>query len=643
MSTDAASWQTANQAALLAALSPVFAALRRHIGEPESIDPGTQFAPPLDPPSAIDRLPAIFGLSPFESAVLLLCAGVELDGRFAEACAIAQGDPRKCYATFGLALAALPDAHWSALSRNRPLRHWRLVEMLPGDTLASAPLRIDERILHLLAGVESSDERLDGLIAAMPPAYWQSPPSWIADAAAFAARALAAPGSRVLLTGRSAGDRAVAAAEALRRNGLRPYVLQAADIPVATFERTALARQWSREARLVEAGLCVQLADAAETRPLLGLLAQIDVPVLVESDENVVPAGLAAVRVAVPSPSAAERRAIWADSIGPLAARINGALDAVADQFNLDTSAIYSVSASLALQDAETDDDGLGRAAWRIGRAHARRSLEQLARRIEPKADWDSLVLPEAQTRTLRQIAMHVRNRITVLERWGFAARYSRGLGVTALFSGASGTGKTMAAEVLAHTLDLDLFQIDLAGLVSKYIGETEKNLRRVFDAAEDSGAILLFDEADALFGKRSEVKDSHDRYANLEVSYLLQRMEAYRGLAILTTNMRHAIDPAFLRRLRFLVEFPFPDVAERARIWQRVLPAATPQANLDPIRLAQLGVAGGVIRNIAMHAAFLAADAAEPVRMSHMLAAARTEYAKLERPLGRAETAGWI
>jgi hypothetical protein len=407
-----------------------------------------------------------------------------------------------------------------------------------------------------------------------------------------------------------------------------------------------LARQWSREARLGEAGLCVQLADAAEARPLLALLMRIEAPVLVEADESAAPEGLAAVRVALPSSSAAERRAVWADSIGPLAARMNGALDAISDQFNLDTAAIHSAAAALALHDADaagaTDDAGLGRAAWRIGRSHARRSLEQLARRIDPKADWDSLVLPEAQTHTLQQIATHVRHRITVLERWGFATRYSRGLGLTALFAGTSGTGKTMAAEVLAHTLDLDLFQIDLAGLVSKYIGETEKNLRRVFDAAEDSGAILLFDEADALFGKRSEVKDSHDRYANLEVSYLLQRMEAYRGLAILTTNMRHAIDTAFLRRLRFMVEFPFPDVAERARIWQRVFPPDTPQAGLDPARLAQLGVTGGVIRNIAMHAAFLAAEAGEPVSMSHLLAAARTEYAKLEKPLGRGETEGW-
>jgi SpoVK/Ycf46/Vps4 family AAA+-type ATPase len=163
-----------------------------------------------------------------------------------------------------------------------------------------------------------------------------------------------------------------------------------------------------------------------------------------------------------------------------------------------------------------------------------------------------------------------------------------------------------------------------------------------VFDAAEDSGAILLFDEADALFGKRTEVKDSHDRYANLEVSYLLQRMEAYRGLAVLTTNMRHAIDAAFLRRIRFMVEFPFPDPAQRARIWRGVFPPEAPTDGIDPDRLARLNVAGGIIRNIAMHAAFLAADAGEPVRMAHLFAAARTEYGKLERPMSSTEMEIW-
>jgi SpoVK/Ycf46/Vps4 family AAA+-type ATPase len=199
-----------------------------------------------------------------------------------------------------------------------------------------------------------------------------------------------------------------------------------------------------------------------------------------------------------------------------------------------------------------------------------------------------------------------------------------------------------MAAEVLAAALELDLYRIDLSQVVSKYIGETEKNLGRVFDAAEQGGAVLLFDEADALFGKRSEVKDSHDRYANIEVSYLLQRMEAYRGLAILTTNMKGALDPAFLRRIRFVVQFPFPDLTQRAEIWRRAFPAATPTDALDVDVLARLSVAGGNIRNIALNAAFVAAAAGEPVRMKHLLRSARSEYAKLEKPLTDAEVAGW-
>ena len=179
--------------------------------------------------------------------------------------------------------------------------------------------------------------------------------------------------------------------------------------------------------------------------------------------------------------------------------------------------------------------------------------------------------------------------------------------------------------------------------MVSKYIGETEKNLRRVFDAAEDGGAILLFDEADALFGKRSEVKDSHDRYANIEVSYLLQRMEAYRGLAILTTNLKDALDPAFLRRLRFIVQFPFPDQTQREAIWRGIFPAATPLDGVDCAKLARLNVTGGNIRNIALNAAFLAAEAGEPVRMAHLLRAAQLDAAKRERPMTDAETRGWV
>ena len=235
-----------------------------------------------------------------------------------------------------------------------------------------------------------------------------------------------------------------------------------------------------------------------------------------------------------------------------------------------------------------------------------------------------------------------MRRRATVYEDWGFAAQSARGLGISALFSGPSGTGKTMAAEVLARELRLDLYRVDLSATVSKYIGETEKNLRRIFDAAEEGGVILLFDEADALFGKRSEVKDSHDRYANIEVGYLLQRMEAYRGLAILTTNLKGSLDSAFLRRIRFVVQFPFPDVIQRTEIWRRVFPARTPASGLDERQLARLNVGGGNIRNIALGAAFLAAEADEPVRMPHLLRAAQVEYAKLEKPLTEAEAGEW-
>jgi len=345
--------------------------------------------------------------------------------------------------------------------------------------------------------------------------------------------------------------------------------------------------------------------------------------------------------VHLPDLSAEQRKKLWVENLGGLAERMDGHLDRIVERFHFDEPSIR-LSAIASLEEiVGNQDEDPGPRTWRICREHARRSLENLAQRIDPRGEWEDLVLPAAQIETLRQIVAHVRQSAVVHERWGFAAKYSRGLGLSAVFSGSSGTGKTMAAEILARELELDLYRIDLSCVVSKYIGETEKNLRKIFDAAEESGALLLFDEADALFGKRSEVRDSHDRYANLEISYLLQRVETYRGVAILTTNMQHAIDPAFLRRIRFIVQFPFPDAQARARIWERIFPSATPLGNLDPRQLAQLNVSGGVIRNIAMHAAFLAAEEEKVVELRHVLTAAKSEYSKMEVPLTATETRG--
>ncbi len=342
--------------------------------------------------------------------------------------------------------------------------------------------------------------------------------------------------------------------------------------------------------------------------------------------------------VEVDKPSAHEQAETWRRTLRPLDGAADPRIDRLVAQFSLPSVTIERTARRVVAERSASPAETL----WNLCCVEARPRMEDNATRIVPRSGWSDLVLPAFEMELLRDVVSHVRARSRVHDAWGLADRSARGLSITALFSGASGTGKTLAAEVLAKELDLDLYRIDLSQVVSKYIGETEKNLRRVFDAADLGGAILLFDEADALFGKRSEVKDSHDRYANIEVSYLLQRMEAYRGLAILTTNLKDSLDSAFLRRIRFSVHFPFPSAEERAQIWRRVFPEATPKGDLGYEKLARLNVTGGNIRNIAVYAAFLAADAGAPVSMKHLLRAARVEFAKLERPLAEADVRGW-
>ncbi len=333
----------------------------------------------------------------------------------------------------------------------------------------------------------------------------------------------------------------------------------------------------------------------------------------------------------VSKPTAREQREIRIRSTG----LEDGDVDRLAAQFDLGLESIQRI----ARAELETPDAGpLSERLWEASRRAARPRLDSLAQRIDAKAGWDRLILPEPELALLRQLADQVGVRTRVYQDWGFAETMNRGLGISALFAGESGTGKTLAAEVIATELRLDLFRIDLSSVVSKYIGETEKNLRKLFDAAEGGGAILFFDEADALFGKRSEVKDAHDRYANIEINYLLQRMEAYRGLAILATNMKSALDPAFTRRLRFIINFPFPGIAERRRMWERALPSSTPNVGLDFDRLARLTLTGAGIHNTALNAAFLAAKNGTSVTMREMLESARTELRKLERPINESD-----
>ncbi|MBC7992231.1 MAG: ATP-binding protein [Rhizobacter sp.] len=617
-------WHGANQHLL----GIEFARLRARLGgtEPEPLD---ELQIVMPEPPAIEQLVTAFGLSPFERSLLLLAAGVEMDARLHAAA------PRL---SFGFALGALEGAHWSALSPLAPLRAWRLIEM-DGDSVTQARLRIDERVLHYLAGINQLDSRLGALLRHHEAPDLVDPGQRVeAQRLADALAAQQNPLCTVLLSGDDADGQCDVAALAAQARGRLLCVMSQASIPAAPAEQEALALLWQREAVLLPASLLIEAEDASREQAvaLSRFVQRLAGTVFIAARESV--AVDASLRAQIDKPTGDGQRALWHAALGETEPGVHAAVNAVASQFRL--SAAQIARRAEALGDA--GHEALAQQLWRDCRDQARPRLDELAQRITPSAGWAELVLPEAQLATLHQLAAQVRQRIRVYADWGFAAQGQRGLGISALFFGESGVGKTLACEVLAKELGLDLYRIDLSAVVSKYIGETEKNLRRVFDAAEDSGAVLLFDEADALFGKRSEVSDARDRYANIEVSYLLQRMEAYRGLAVLTTNQRAALDPAFLRRLRFVLQFPFPDTAQRETIWRRVFPEAMPREALDYAKLARLQMAGGHIRNIALNAAFLAAEADEPVSMAHLARAAHHEAAKNERSLPDVQTRGW-
>jgi hypothetical protein len=658
-------WLAANQRSLMAEVEAVRSALLARSGrdapatsagspEPQE-SPAPAAQPPAPPaaglPSVLDAVCAQLSLSGFERRIIVLCAAPELDGRFGEVLGAAQGDPARAYPTFGLALAAFPDAHWSALSPWAPLRRWRLIEPGPG-LLTAAPLHIDEWLLHMLTGAGDLDQRLAAVVRPLEEAGPAPASAAAAVETLTAAWRRPGPGVPVALRGPARQPKRAIFAAACARLGWEPFVLDAADLPASAAERDELMRLWERGALLGHAALLVECYDVDEpaSRGVLErFVDRLATPAAVAVADGARAGTRPCLTVDAAKPTPAEQRDLWRAALGGNDGfrSLNGALDRVVAQFDLDAEAIEA-AAGRALGDLEASLAGpspagdAGLRVWDACRRSARGGLDTLAQRLESTATFDDLVLPAAQRELLGDILAHVRHRGRVYEEWQMSGPSRRGLGISALFAGPSGTGKTLAAEVLAGALALDLYRIDLSQVVSKYIGETEKNLRRIFEAAGDSGAVLLFDEADALFGRRSEVRDSHDRYANVEISYLLQAMESYRGLAVLTTNMRSALDPAFLRRLRFVVTFPFPGPAERARIWQRAFPPATPTEGLDVARLAQLSVAGGNIRTIALHAAFAAAQAGLPVGMPQVLRAAVAEYAKLERPLSDAEIGGW-
>lgn len=615
-----------------------------------------------------------FDLDQFDLDALVVALAPELDLRYQRLYAFLQDDVTRHRATPDLILTLLCESaderatrrvHFGA--RASLLRHGLLRPSDSGErnqaTLLARPLEVDEQIVAFVLGQDLIDHRLADWCTLTPAGRFDgADPADVLGAERTAelrhlmteARRLARP-LRVWLYGAAGVGKRTAASTLGVECASSALSLDVSHI-IGRTDAHSLLRLAIRTALVLDAVLIVHdsalltgaMRDLLLEHPGVSVLCA-SAPASLEwraSDVLVVQCGL---------PDARGRNSIWRRALARCgAAASDSTVAALASRFRMSPLQICAAVSDATLTAQRRAGSPAGRAVrdasapiridvstlFAASRAQCGIELESLAQRDTPKHRWEDLVLPDDALRQLHEICSRVEHRDLVVERWGYGRRLTHGGGVNALFMGASGTGKTMAAEVLASSLGLDLFRVDLAGIVSKYIGETEKNLDRVFSAAEHANGIVFFDEADALFGKRSEVNDSHDRYANIEVSYLLQKMERFDGLAILATNLRGNLDEAFIRRLAFSVHFPFPEAAERERIWRGIWPADAPVApELDFRLLArQFALTGGHIRNIALAAAYLAAQRGGRVEISDVVHATRREYEKLGKTLTTAE-----
>lgn len=606
-----------------------------------------------------------FDLDQFELDTLLVCLAPALDLRYELIYGYLQDDVTRKRPGVSLVLDLLAEPGPERLQRlsyfapGASLFKYRLLE-LDNPAAAGAPpllgqtLRLDETVLALLLGeyrphpdlgahaslIWPEVDEADRLLAAeswpelervaaeveQPVVIFYGPDrvAWQATA-----RLLAASLERLLLT---------VDLEAVVKAGLAP--LEALELAL-------------RDARLTGAIPCLTgwdacLADEVPPPELLARLCACDDLVLVAGEKSWQAGGIDRDRPMLwfefSAPAYEQRLALWQHYLALLPGADAGLeeldIGAVTGQFVLTAGQIRDVTAAALDRAVQRGDRLTTEDLLAAARSQSNPRLASLARKIVPRYYWEDIILPADQLAILREIVATVRGRPLVLGQWGIGRKLASSQGITVLFAGPPGTGKTMAAEIIARQLGLDLYKIDLSTIVSKYIGETEKNLERIFAEAQSSNAILFFDEADAIFGKRSEVKDAHDRYANIEVSYLLQRMEAYDGVTILATNLRANLDEAFTRRLQFAVDFPFPEEEDRLRIWRTLFPPEVPvEPGLDFTLLARrFKLAGGNIRNIIVSAAYLAAADGGRITMAHLLHGTRRELQKMGRLINEAD-----
>ena len=611
-----------------------------------------------------------YDLTEIELDVVLIALGPDVDRRYEQLYGYLQDDVSARRATVNLALDLLTTSPSDRLAAMRifaadsPLIRHGIVSLRADRRVDDPPLiarliAVDELVTATLLGHRGLDRRLSVACRLVLPGSRSSslgragPDRRFDGLQSLLSSSWGRTPVRLCFHGPAGTGRrrtALALGERLDRHVLLVAGSVLAGEPAAVPDLLRLAL---RQAELDDALVYLEDADVLLQMPgqvgpdvLIAALAAHPGVVVLGTAQPWTPSRhhpLGVIGVPFSAPTASDRRGIWRREVGAAGASAAPAdLAAVGDQFRLSPRQIRDAAMTTAgearLRRPPRSSSALRltrRELFSAARSQSGHELTAFARRVRPVHGWDDLVVPEEADSQLRELAARVEHRTLVMDQWGFTSRLPGGRGVTALFAGPPGTGKTMAASVIAAELGLDLFAIDLSTVVSKYIGETEKNLSRVFDAAADSDAILLFDEADALFGKRSEVRDAHDRYANVEIAFLLQRMEEYDGLAILATNLRHHIDEAFLRRLHVIVDFPFPDTAERLQIWRSCLPRPLPlDDSVDLAAMAHHRLAGGNIRNVVLGAAYLAAQAGKPIGQAEFVAATRRELQKMGKLL---------
>ncbi|ANZ28495.1 hypothetical protein A4U64_26760 (plasmid) [Rhodococcus sp. WB1] len=638
--------------------------LRREPGEPVLA---------TDPPEGphgqvLEWLAADFGLVPLDLDLLVLAAAPEIDLRYERLCGYLQDDVSKRRPTLDLALHLLctnAEARIAARTRvapDAPLRRHELLHLVadpaqPHQPLLARSLEVDGQVLRLFIGESTLDPRLadcahvvDTAEVGRPVADLPLPPQTLATLPHLGeGGSIVDPPPRLYLHGPADCGQLATAVALAGAFGCPLLVVDLAraaqtEAPIAETVRVAFREAWFRGTAIflkqldevpgdvrdrLRSALTSELAHSRVLTVVAGRDAWVPA-----TAEGLPPAGV--VTVSFPAPMAPIRLRSWKDALaGAGLTADDDVVGSLAGLYRLTEPQIREAVATMrhrADWTGITELAGPYDAALRIQAGH---ELSRLARKIEHAHTRDALVLPDDTAAQLSEIVGRVRQRQRVLGEWGFEQLLPLGSGTCALFAGPSGTGKTMAADVIAGELGLDLYAIDLATVVSKYIGETEKNLHRIFEAAEAANAVLFFDEADAIFGKRSEVRDAHDRYANIEIAYLLQKMEKYEGVAILATNLRENLDAAFLRRLHFVVEFPIPDEAHRARMWRKFIPPQAPVDEIDYDFLArQFRLAGGNIKNIVVSAAYLASANGGRIGMPHLIRATWREHRKTGRVL---------